>query len=144
MGWEQRNGSSRRYYTRSRRVAGRVRREYIGNGEAAHRAAVADAAKQQQRAEQQRAQQALQAQRNAIYSAIFTPLGILEMVCQIATRRELEAAGYHQHKRGEWRKQRATRRSVNSARSASESISRNVRGRPLVNRPTASAPGAGL
>jgi len=44
-------------------------------------------------------------QREAIYGAILAPLDALDVLCRAAMRRELHTAGYHQHKRGEWRKQ---------------------------------------
>ena len=44
MGWER-----GRYYTRSRKVNGRVDREYLGTGEAAERAARQDALARQER-----------------------------------------------------------------------------------------------
>ena len=44
MGWER-----GRYYTRSRKVNGRVAREYLGTGEAAQQAARQDASARQER-----------------------------------------------------------------------------------------------
>ncbi len=41
MGWESRGGGGR-YYTRSRRVAGRVEREYLGTGPGAELVAIQD------------------------------------------------------------------------------------------------------
>jgi len=110
MAWETRKGTKRQYYTRSRRVNGQVQREYLGCGELARlsaeidtaadevQAALRTIAAQQRRHDQER--------REAIYGAILTPLDALDVLCQAAMRRELLAAGYHQHKRGEWRKQR--------------------------------------
>lgn len=110
MGWERRKGGSGQYYTRSRRVNGRVRREYIGCREAAHLTAEMDAAareghaaQREMMAEQRRAEQA---RHDAMYAAILSPLDALDTLCRVAMRRELEAAGYHQHDRGEWRKRR--------------------------------------
>jgi hypothetical protein len=49
MSWEQRNGSGK-YYTRSRRVNGKIVRQYIGTGDLAELAAMLDA---EERAERQ-------------------------------------------------------------------------------------------
>lgn len=109
MAWETRRGTKRRYYTRSRRVNGVVQREYLGCGELARLSAEIDTAAYESQAalrgiaaQQRRLEQEC---REAIYAAILAPLDALDILCQAAMRRELLAAGYHQHKRGEWRKQ---------------------------------------
>ncbi len=101
MGWESRKGTSRRYYTRSRRVDGRVVREYVGSGPIAEAAAALDAARRCERAEQRR-----------IHKEELTGVKALdEMVGEVArlsdrlVEAELTRAGYHKHK-GEWRRRR--------------------------------------
>jgi hypothetical protein len=109
LAWETRKGTKQQYYTRSRRVNGYVQREYLGSGELARLSAEIDTAARESQtalrriAAQQR--QCEQEHREAIYAAILTPLDALDVLCQAAMRRGLLAAGYHQHKRGEWRKQ---------------------------------------
>jgi hypothetical protein len=112
MGWERRKGSSGQYYTRSKRVNGRMRREYIGCREAAHLMAEMDALARESRAIRREIvaeqRQAERARHEAMYAAILGPLDALDVMCRVEMRRELEAAGYHQHDRGEWRKRRGT------------------------------------
>ena len=99
MPWESRNGAGR-YFTRSRRVNGRVVREYLGTGIAAEIAAaesVARAQSAQAHADQLRC---YQAEYRAVEDAILALNHILEGM----TRATLLVRGYHQHHRGEWRK----------------------------------------
>lgn len=106
MAWETRKGAKGKYYTRSRRIDGQIQREYLGCGETARLSAESDrvAREAQTFLYKQRLQQ--QEQRATIYAAILAPLDGLDILCQVAIQRELEAAGYHQHDRGEWRKRR--------------------------------------
>ena len=104
MAWETRGGSGS-YYTRSVRVVGQVRREYVGSGETARLIARDDAlardARGTQRTERRQQRQAEEdAQR------------LMRWYCRAVEnvlRSELRAAGYHQHDRGAWRKKRGTR-----------------------------------
>ncbi|HEU5349525.1 MAG TPA: hypothetical protein VFU63_13020 [Ktedonobacterales bacterium] len=120
MGWERRKGGSGQYYTRSRRVRGQVRREYIGGGAVAHLAAEADAlaraarAAQRELSAERRRQE--QARREATYAAILGPAETLDLICRVAMRQELDAAGYHQHDRGEWRKRRGEKKAEQAER----------------------------
>jgi hypothetical protein len=106
MAWETRKrGNGRRYYTRSRKVDGRVVREYIGGGERGERAAAADDLSRKRRAvaaaDWQRERAGLaetEAQLAEWYAAV-----------EIQVHAALTAAGYHQHSRGEWRRKRGTR-----------------------------------
>jgi hypothetical protein len=97
MGWER-----GRYYTRSRKVNGRVVREYVGTGPAAAAAAQMDAERRERRRQEALDLQQVKADLDALDSTI----GDLCEKIDLATRAALEAAGYHQHKRGEWRKRR--------------------------------------
>jgi hypothetical protein len=97
MGWDR-----GRYYTRSTKVNGRVVREYIGTGRAAERTAQLDALERERRrrhaGERRRHKEEL--------SALDADLRALAELTDLAARAALLAAGYHQHKRGEWRRRR--------------------------------------
>ena len=93
MGWDK-----GRYYTRSRKVNGRVVREYVGTGEAAERVAQQDAIAWQER-------EARRAVRGEL-AALDAPLDELAELTELLARAALAAAGYRRHHRGEWRKRR--------------------------------------
>jgi hypothetical protein len=97
MGWD-----SGRYYSRSKKVNGRVVREYIGSGYLAELIAEMDILARERRlldAEERRREKAELASLDAAMKA-------LEEKTDLVVRAALTAAGYRQHKRGEWRKQR--------------------------------------
>ena len=101
MGWETRSRGGR-YYTRSRRENGRIIREYVGTGPLAESIAARDA---HIRAERTEARERERREREHLEAAD----GLIADFCQEVeglARNMLAAAGYHQHARGEWRKQR--------------------------------------
>ena len=100
MGWER-----GRYYTRSKRVKGRVVREYIGMGHLAALVSQMDALERQKRQVERDAQRAERAE----VEALDAPLDELNDLADLLARAALVAAGYRQHNRGEWRKQRVRR-----------------------------------
>src|SRR3954464_690236 len=101
MGWETRRGQGR-YYTRSRKVNGRIIREYMGTGLVAELTAQQDAEERAQRlAERQRLQREA-----AQWVSAAAPLTQLSQLLDGLTAAALIAAGYHQHHRGAWRKRR--------------------------------------
>ena len=101
MGWETRRGQGR-YYTRSRKVNGRIIREYVGTGLLAELAAQQDAETRAQRlAERERLQHEA-----ARWASTGAPLSELSRLLDGLTAAALIAAGYHQHHRGAWRKRR--------------------------------------
>ncbi len=101
MAWESRKGQGA-YYTRSRRCGGRVIREYIGSDETAMLIAKLDALERQERMAE------LDTQRNerAQFYTIDAQIEQLGDLADELARAMLIAAGYHQHKGGEWRKYR--------------------------------------
>jgi hypothetical protein len=96
MSWETRG--RHRYYYRSRRVGGRVVREYLGTGDRAAEAAAADAERRRHE----------EADRAAV-AALDAAADELDALADLIARAALLAAGYHQHARGPWRKRRAPR-----------------------------------
>jgi hypothetical protein len=98
MGWDK-NG---RYYTRSKRVNGRVVREYIGGGRAGELVAQMDAIDREKR---ETARQCTRLEREEI-AQLDAPLEELNELADRLDRAALLAAGYVQHSRGEWRKKR--------------------------------------
>ncbi len=98
MAWETRNGNGR-YYTRSRKVNGRVVREYVGCGRYAKLAAQIDA-----RDREKRAQEAAdwQAERDAL-AADRADMRALSAAVEAAVAADLAELGYHKE-RGEWRR----------------------------------------
>jgi len=101
MAWETRARGGR-YYTRWRKVGGRVVREYVGRGLVGERAAREDALRRAARAlataARRRDRLAAQAVRDLV-------LG-LDALTNTLTATTLTAAGYHRHDRGHWRKRR--------------------------------------
>ncbi len=100
MGWETR-GHRGHYYTRSRRIDGRVVREYVGCGRKGELAAMADA---QRRATREADRDAIRAERERV-RAIDAALMDLHRTVDQLTRGALLAAGFERHKR-QWRKRR--------------------------------------
>lgn len=102
MGWQtRRNGKT--YYYRSRRVDGRVVSDYVGSGATAEHVAADTAQRRARRA-------ADRAQREQL-AAITRDLAEAKRLATTAVASALEAAGFHQHHRGEWRKRRVARSS---------------------------------
>jgi hypothetical protein len=97
MGWDK-----GRYYTRSSKVDGRVVREYLGCGRLAELAAEIDADMRELR---QWERSELREKKNRI-DAFEAELRNLDETAELVARAALQATGYHQHKRGEWRKKR--------------------------------------
>lgn len=101
MAWETRNGRGR-YYTRSVKEGGRVRREYVGCGPAAELAALLDAREREEREQARDERRAEQEQ----WDAAERPLVELCELTDALARAALLAAGYRRHDRGEWRRRR--------------------------------------
>jgi hypothetical protein len=107
MAWERRERGGF-YYTRSKRVNGRVEREYVGGGIFGELAAYVDAQKREQRAleakateEEHRKMEDLDARVSEFYEGV-------ENIASAV----LLASGYRKHKRGEWRRKREFREMV--------------------------------
>jgi hypothetical protein len=107
MAWERRARGGA-YYTRSRKQDGRVVREYCGSGRLGEALAAIDASGRVKR-QAERARDA--AERNRLVETDVA----LDALCE-ATRTITDlcliGAGYRQHDRGEWRKQRGTHQSA--------------------------------
>jgi hypothetical protein len=96
MGWEK-----GQYYTRSRKVNGRVIREYVGGGEIGALAAKTDAIKREDRDYERELWRIEVEEVEAFDNSV-------EKVCQMAdiiAKATLVAAGFHDHF-GEWRRRR--------------------------------------
>jgi hypothetical protein len=97
MPWETRGGRGR-YYTRTRKVGGHRRREYVGCGPQAHAAAQADALRRAEREAQAAALREEQSRLREMDSAV---LELFELAGLVATA-ALVAGGFHRQG-GEWR-----------------------------------------
>ena len=101
MGWERRSTRSSYYYL-SHRVAGRVRKTYVGKGPIAElaidrileRQAARRAERESVRAERERLAQ------------LERTMAVLDEGCRSLLAVVLTGAGYHQHARGVWRRRR--------------------------------------
>jgi len=108
MAWESRNGAGH-YYTRSKRVNGRVMREYVGTGLIGELAALEDAERRAER----------EARRRRLWNAEKSKLEALESTVDRFTHSVSEltslllvSAGYYRHHRGGWRKHRERKRDM--------------------------------
>jgi hypothetical protein len=99
--WERRERGGL-YYTRSRKVNGRVVREYIGTGTLGELWAKADAQYRRFRETEAEVHRKEWERLEAVAASV-------EELCdaaEVLARATLLAAGYHRHNRGEWRKRR--------------------------------------
>ena len=106
MGWEFRKGKP--YYYHKERIDGKVVSQYCGpaGGPSADLWASL-AALDRERRQQHSLERAIERQRFAELASTPAELTALLAEASRATAQALEAAGYQQHKRGEWRKRRA-------------------------------------
>lgn len=102
MAWETRQRGGR-YYTRSRRVGGRVAREYLGAGPLAEALARGDAEARSRQRERRAAEQSAHEEDTALEARVDQ----LIMGTDALVAATLVLAGYHRHHRGEWRRRRA-------------------------------------
>jgi hypothetical protein len=105
MAYESRNG--RTYYYKKERQGKKVVSVYCGNGERAELWADITALGIEER--QFEASQCA-AERASFAELARTPPALVELLAEAKrqTAAALQAAGYHQHKRGEWRKKRGS------------------------------------
>ncbi len=99
--WESRERGGL-YYTRSRKVNGRVVREYVGAGVLGELAARMDDEERRRREEEAAA---WREEREGLEELV----GLIDKLCQeieTIARAALLAAGFRRHNRGEWRKAR--------------------------------------
>ncbi|MBA3471844.1 MAG: hypothetical protein H0T57_01215 [Rubrobacter sp.] len=109
MGWEKRERGGL-YYTRSKKIDGRVMREYVGGGSLGKLAAEADALERRRREEEAEAQRAEQ----ELLEGLEAPVRKLCEITEALAHTALLAAGYHRHNRGEWRKRRVSPKKKNT------------------------------
>lgn len=96
MAWERRG--NKKFYYRSRKVNGRVVREYIGRGERAKRVAQEDTQKKATREHDRIERQEWEAMDNHIAE--------LHQLTKLLSHSHLVNAGFYRHHRGEWRRRR--------------------------------------
>jgi hypothetical protein len=97
VGWDK-----GRYYTRSKKINGRVAREYIGRGRDAELIAQMDAIQREKR----EMERAIRRAERAKLEALDTRVKELNDWADLLARAALVIAGFRQHNRGEWRKKR--------------------------------------
>jgi hypothetical protein len=103
MGWENRERGGH-YYTRSRKVDGRVVREYIGGGLIGELAARLDGIERERR---EVASTMMQLERERV-EALIAPVVELDEAAGILYCAALVASGYRRYQ-GKWRKRREQR-----------------------------------
>jgi hypothetical protein len=96
MGWDK-----GRYYTRSKKVKGRIVREYVGIGRVAELVAQMDA---QERERRQLEALELRLEKSDL-AALDADIKALSEAADLVAQAALLAT-FHQHNRGEWRKRR--------------------------------------
>ena len=107
MAWEKRERGGR-YYTRSRKVNGKVLREYIGGGVLGEIAALEDEFERRRREEEA----ALCKEEREHLEALAAPVEEFCEAVETIARAVLLAAGFRRHNRSEWRRQRDRRTST--------------------------------
>ena len=90
------------YYYRAKRVDGRPRKIYVGGGEVGEKAAEED------RLEQAKKQEANRRQKECLKEDSLLDASLREVIriTEGLARQALQAAGFHQHCKGDWRRTR--------------------------------------
>lgn len=104
MGWDKRG-----YYYQARKVNGRVIREYIGAGVVGETIAAIDEMERDER----EWQRFLEKKEREEYDEIEKQVEEVNSLADLLARAALQAAGFHQHNRGEWRKRRVRNEGTN-------------------------------
>lgn len=106
MGWEKR-GNNQYYYTKER-IGRRVVSSYVGASETAR--LIAEISESRHEIAEWRARDE-RLEREAMRDLARTPPEVAQALQEArrAVAEALTAAGYHQHKRGEWRKKRGNK-----------------------------------
>ena len=106
MGWDK-----GRYYTRSKKVNGRIVREYVGTGRVGELAAQLDAVGREHRALVAAERRMERTRNDDLVAQIQALIDVTDLLACAA----LAVAGFRQHNRGEWRKTRVRRQIEDSA-----------------------------
>jgi hypothetical protein len=106
MAWERRGNGL--YYYRSKRVNGKVVKEYVGAGPVASMVADAEATARQVDDMLHSERRAKQEESRERFEAVDAPISDFNEAAQVLAKAALLAAGYHRHERGEWRLRRGT------------------------------------
>jgi hypothetical protein len=122
MGWEKRKRGGT-YYTRSRKINGRVVREYVGTGPLAELAAEMDSLERRRREEDA---EAWRAERERL-EALEAPVARLCEITEALAHDTLLASGYRRHNRGEWRKRRVSTTKQNMTAGSPMKTNHNVK-----------------
>jgi hypothetical protein len=109
MAWERRRRGS--FYYRSKRVGGRVVKDYFGNGTIGELAADLAEEARARRAEDAAALRTEQAR----LEALDQPPAALDRACSLMATATLTASGYRRYNFGPWRKRRDGARTVGGA-----------------------------
>lgn len=106
MALETRDG--RKYYYRSRRIEGRVVKEYVASGQAAENAAKRDKEAREQRRIQRKETEQLEAELAKVTQVVEA----ISERSEVLLAASLLTAGFHQYK-SEWRRSRDRKRKEN-------------------------------
>ena len=101
MAWQMRGGG-RRYYTRSARRNGRVKRLYVGAGDVGEAAAAAD---RDRRATRDAERESMRSTFSHL-AEVDAQVAVLCEAAETAARAWLLLGGYRRHDRGAWRRRR--------------------------------------
>ena len=103
MAWERRPAGT--YYYRATKIDGSVVKHYLGTGKVGEAAAAADTREREKRRAQQETEALALQQAEETSGVMERSLNVIEHLCNLLVRTELEESGFHNHL-GQWRRRR--------------------------------------